>query len=186
MYRILYAIPFQVLLLGMLLFCVAWDWARKRLENHKAWKWSHFAVLLLWFAAVLYMTLGERDPGGGAVNLTPLWSYRIAFLEGSFDYFQQIYLNILAFFFFGLFAPELLRGKWRFAAVVLMGIAISAGIEFLQFRLDLGLAEFDDVLSNTLGTLLGVLTNRYITGLIRVVTQWITNLLRYLHRHTTE
>ena len=186
MYRILYNIPFGAMCLWLLVFCAGWAWARKRLQAQKVWKWCHFGVLLLWLAAVLYITLGERNPGGGAVNLTPLWSYRIAFFEGSFDYFQQIYLNVLAFFFFGLFAPEVLKGKWRFVPVVLLGIAISAGVEFMQFRLDLGLAEFDDVLSNALGTLFGVLTNRYVSRLIQVMKIWIRNLSRYLHRHTTE
>ena len=169
MYRILYGIPFWGICLGWLIFCSGWAWAKKRLQSKKVWKWCHFCVLLLWFAAVLYMTLADRNTGNGGVNLVPLWSYRIAFLEGSFDYFQQIYLNILAFFFLGLFAPEVLKGKWRFALVILIGVAISTSIEIIQFRLDLGLAEFDDVISNTLGTLFGSLTNRYISRLIQVM-----------------
>ena len=188
MYRILYNIPFWELCIGLFPCYTGWIWLRRRNLGSLLWKICHGAALLLWLVLTLYMTLFSRERGYGGMNLEPFWSYRLAFFEGSFDYFQEIYLNVLAFAIFGLIASELFQS--RYWMVVLLALALSVGIEYLQIVLDVGLAEFDDIFSNTLGTILGVLVNyfseRYIAAVIRVGKSWIKSLIRYLHRHTTE
>lgn len=60
--------------------------------------------------------------------------------------------------------------------ILLAGVAFNAGVEYLQFRLDVGFAELDDVFSNALGTLLGTVihqnTDRYITAVKRLGAAW--------------
>lgn len=188
MYRILYNIPLWLLCICLVGLYTGWSYARQKLRGNALWRLGHGLLLLLWLVVSLHIALFSRTAGNGSMNLEPFWSYRIAFTEGSFDYFQEIYLNILAFACFGLIVPELLRGRHWMA--VLLAVVLSISIEYLQVYLDVGLAEFDDVFSNSLGVILGVLANyfseKYISAIIRVGKPWIKSLLRYLRRHTTE
>lgn len=43
----------------------------------------------------------------------------------------------------------------RIITVILIGAAASAAIELMQFAFDAGVTEIDDVILNTLGTLVG-------------------------------
>ncbi len=185
MYRLLYGIDFWEICLGLLAFYTVWSYVKVRLGKHKVWKAAHIALLLLWLGVSLYIAIFDRSAGNGDVNLTPFWSYKIAF-KGSYDYFQQIYLNVLAFFVFGLTAPELLRTKYKYLAVIVCAAFLSVAIEFLQFKMDVGLAEFDDVFSNTLGAVIGAAANRISGKYVQVVKRWKESLLRFLHRLTTE
>lgn len=171
MYRFLYGLPLWWLCIAIPAMYAGWSLLRQRKKDSRFWRLCHGGVLLIWLAAALYVTIFSRETGNGGIRPDLFWSYRIAFLEGSYDYFQEIYLNVLAFFFFGLFAPELLKGKRRHLIVLLLGVAFSVGIEFLQFRMDVGLAEFDDVFSNALGTVIGILANRCAGKL------WVRHLL---------
>lgn len=175
MYRILYGISAWQLCVGLLLLYTVWSYARQKLGGTVLWRVCHGLALLLWLAVSLYITLFSRDIGNGGMNLEPFWSYRIAFAEGSFDYFQEIYLNILAFAGFGLLAPELRKEKWWLIAVMLMAAAFSIGIEYLQYYLDVGLAEFDDVFSNSIGVFLGMLANTISGKYISAIT-WVRRL----------
>ena len=90
------------------------------------------------------------------------------------DGFQEIYLNVFAFAVFGFTAGELFQNGTGF--ILLAGVAFNAGVEYLQFRLDVGFAELDDVFSNAFGTLLGTVihqnTDRYITAVKRLGAAW--------------
>lgn len=176
MYQLLYGIPLWLQCLGLLLIYTGWVWAGKRLRQAKIWRWSHFALILLWAAVILYVTIFNRSEGSGSVNLEPFWSYRLTFSKENYEFFFLIYLNIIAFSFFGLLAPELLASKWRHFAVMVIAVLLSIAIEYCQFRLDLGMAEFDDVFSNSLGAFGGVIANwaanRYVT--------WLTAFARRL------
>lgn len=159
MFRLFYDIPFCELCFGMILSYAVWCFGSIRFAHTKRWKMVHWGLVLLWFCAFSYITLFSRSTGNGAVNMTPFWSYRIAFQKGNYDYFQQIYLNVFAFIFFGLLAPELFKCKTRYWIVVGSAILLSLAIECSQFYLDVGLAEVDDVFSNTLGAVIGIFTN---------------------------
>ena len=68
-------------------------------------------------------------------------------------------MNIFLFFPLGLTLSNALPRKWhrwlRIALTTLVGCALSAGIEYAQYRYALGMAEVDDVICNTLGAFLG-------------------------------
>ena len=70
-------------------------------------------------------------------------------------------MNVALFYPAGLLAASLLPKKWsgwcRCLLVVFVLTAMSAGIEFLQYRYALGRCEIDDVIHNALGALLGSL-----------------------------
>lgn len=119
-------------------------------------------LLLLWLAAVLWITLGNR---GGEVwqtpVLTPFLSYRRMLIGENSEALRMNLMNMLLFCPAGLLTRNLLPMRWRGWKKLLLisgiGLFLSVVIESLQYIFHLGLAEMDDVIHNTLGVLLGAL-----------------------------
>lgn len=83
----------------------------------------------------------------------PLWSYK-AIQDGREDIFVENLMNIFVFIPVGLLLSVVFKQmKWWIA--LLIGCGISITIETLQFFLMRGFSEFDDVMHNTLGCLIG-------------------------------
>lgn len=122
--------------------------------------------LLCWAAAVTYATISSRSDGGQPVcRMTLFHSYREILNGGSREILRSNFMNIILFYPAGLIGGMVLPRKWpgwlRCGLVTLLLAAISAGIEWTQYRLILGQCEIDDVLHNTVGALLGVLISLY-------------------------
>lgn len=68
-------------------------------------------------------------------------------------------MNIFLFFPFGLTLSNALPQSWgrwqRIGLTVITGLLLSAGIEYIQYRFALGVAETDDVICNTIGAFIG-------------------------------
>ncbi len=68
-------------------------------------------------------------------------------------------MNVFLFFPLGLTFSNALPRKWhrwlRIILTTLVSSALSAGIEYAQYRYALGMAEVDDVICNTLGAFIG-------------------------------
>ena len=67
----------------------------------------------------------------------------------------QILYNVLVFIPWGILLPALVQVKRKFRFVVLGTVGISLAIEVTQLVFKLGLFEFDDVIHNTLGAVIG-------------------------------
>ena len=69
-------------------------------------------------------------------------------------------MNVFLFVPLGLSLPFVLGRGWlpRFTTIV-VALAISAGIEYLQYRYALGRCEVDDVIMNTLGASVGCMAH---------------------------
>lgn len=107
-------------------------------------------LMVLYSAVIVYMTLLSRPAGPRRISLSLFWSYRL--LPHS-PYFQrQVLYNILLFVPIGMILSRL-RPKWDTAAY---SFYISLGIELLQFITGRGLFELDDLVSNTLGGMVGL------------------------------
>lgn len=159
MYRFFYdRLSFTSLLTIILIGYFFWGWIKGSFASiHRIiWKASHGFFIAVWLAVFAYITVLSREPGTIHSIMPPMWSYKSAFIDGNYDLFQEIYLNIFLFIFFGAAACEIIEHNWWYASVAVIGIVISAGVEFLQYRFGLGLVEIDDVISNFLGTLLGI------------------------------
>lgn len=66
---------------------------------------------------------------------------------------RQYFQNIIFFIPFGFILGKILEGKRK--KIVLIGFLSSAIIELSQYLSARGLAEIDDVISNTIGTVIG-------------------------------
>lgn len=83
----------------------------------------------------------------------PFWSYQ-TIDEGKGNLISENIMNVVLFIPVGLLLGLAIRNvKWWMAGLI--GLCISLGIEALQFILWKGFSEFDDVMHNTVGCLLG-------------------------------
>lgn len=120
-------------------------------------------LLIAWLSIIMYATIGQRSVADSldTMVLQPFHSYREVQNGGNPEIYRSNFMNVLLFYPAGLLAASLLprrwQGWWRCILVVLVLAAMSAGVEFLQYRYALGRCEIDDVIHNTVGALLGSL-----------------------------
>ena len=108
-------------------------------------------LLVLYLAFIAYMTLLFREPGSGNPIPAPFWSYRLFFSNRIIR--RQILNNIWLFIPLGALLGRLFpRNRFIFFVPTL----VCATIEASQYFFRLGLCEFDDVFSNSLGGLIGI------------------------------
>lgn len=109
---------------------------------------------------ILYATILTRTPEIPEVILTPLATFIAARQQP--ELYREMLMNVFLFFPLGLTLSNALPRKWhrwgKIALTTLVGCALSAGIEYAQYRCALGLAETDDVICNTLGAFLGAVS----------------------------
>ena len=108
-------------------------------------------LLVAYLGFILYMTLmGERGTEPG-LKLQLFWCYKRFFRNAILR--QEILNNIWLFVPVGALLYWLLP-KWY---VVLIPPIMSLFIEVMQYTMKTGLFEFDDMVSNSLGGLIGML-----------------------------
>lgn len=135
------------------------------------WLWLIVVAVTVWFidgrrmtprpllAAYLVFVLMEtvigRKPGVGRVELTPFWSYSHPELR------MEIVLNYILFAPLG-FLLYLCFGEKFGLRVVLAGFLLSASVELIQLTFQIGVFEFDDMIGNTIGCLVGAVVGKLI------------------------
>ncbi|WP_313470127.1 VanZ family protein [Carnobacterium sp.] len=100
------------------------------------------------------------------INLTP-FVHTFKLTEGVtlFDYYYNLYGNILWFVPMGFGTAYLMKKKPFFFKTLLIGFSVSFSIETMQFLFQTGIADIDDLIFNTTGTLVGLL--------LYIVSHWI-------------
>ena len=108
---------------------------------------SKLCQLLTVFIAVLiilYFTVFTRDIGAMRIFKGPFWELQNGM-------WRDIVLNMFLFVPFGIACGSILRWK-----SVCIGLMVSVAIETVQYIGALGYTEVDDVINNTIGTVIGV------------------------------
>lgn len=154
-YGLLIAVLYYVLCTGIY---VLWKhFIRKERLVWKNWvfRFLKSSVFLCLLVAYVYVVVGIsilcRDPGSRQdVNLTLFSSFRANLQD-------RIYVveNLLMFVPFGMLLPSVWKALYRFPWCVMIGMVCSIAIEVVQYRLARGYTQIDDVLNNTIGTLIG-------------------------------
>ncbi len=116
-----------------------------------AGKKGNLALLGLYLVFIVYMTLLERTIGDMRANLELFWSYRLFLSSPSTR--VEILNNIWLFIPLGAILYNITRKPWSLIFPFLM----SAGVETVQYFTGVGLAEYDDIVSNGLGGIIGYL-----------------------------
>lgn len=158
----LYCLDFGEALLIVAVGTVAYCLIDRWLYKHWWWRLLALCTLLALGVAITYTTLGNRSGGGDFAHaFIPFHSYREVWNGGNPEIYRSNFMNVILFHPAGLLATSLLPQKWkgwcRCLLVVFVLMAMSAGIEFLQYHFALGRCEIDDVIHNALGALLGSL-----------------------------
>ena len=136
--RFLHDEPFVVICVGALILMLS-AVTSKRVN----------AVLLLFYIVfIFYMTLWARE-GTTRANFELFWSYKQFFSSSTLR--LEIMNNIWLFVPLGAILARLGAG-WKSVAICAL---LSVCIETIQYFTGFGLAEFDDVISNTLGGAIG-------------------------------
>ena len=138
-------------------------------RRFQQWIWLAFAV---YAAGNLYCTLFSRTPGSGTIlqlkpgqSITRLFSEPVTAgteVTGLMAWFMRdsgpiagMILNVLLYVPMGYLMPVLFP-KLKMWQVVLIGCVCSVATETCQYLVEIGWCETDDVIYNTLGTVIGV------------------------------
>lgn len=112
-------------------------------------------LLFLFLSVVFASTVFTRTPGIRQYELIPFWSWYEVFVNHSKELLWENILNVLLLFPMGILLKSLFGHKMRPFTAFLLGFTVSAVIEISQLVLRRGLFEWDDMLHNGLGCMLG-------------------------------
>ncbi|MER2001739.1 MAG: VanZ family protein [Carnobacterium inhibens] len=148
-------------------------------KKKKPIKWRREVVLNLFIFYILlliHLTVfrAENSINNVSIVMRPLSEINwIPFVETAkltqgttlFDYYYNLYGNIIWFIPMGFGAAYLMKRNHFVLRSLLIGIAVSVLIESLQFIFYTGVSDIDDVIFNTIGTIIGI-------GLFKI-SHWI-------------
>lgn len=113
----------------------------------------YISVLIgVYLAAVLWITLLSRIGSDYRGFLLPFSSY-IELFKGNWHSLEEIIENIILFIPFGMILGVI--KLWDLKRVIISGFCASLCIELFQAIFALGTFEFDDLIHNTVGTVIG-------------------------------
>ncbi len=124
------------------------------------------SLLIPYLFLTLVATVISRSPSAEVrIMLEPFWTYRQYYTD---DFTQfEIQINILMFIPIGFLLPMAIKKPVWLPPII--GIGISVIIEVIQLITHRGLCETDDVISNTIGFLIGFAVIRLIKGIVLLV-----------------
>ena len=110
-------------------------------------------LLAAYILFILMETIIGRKVGVERVELVPFWSYSHSELR------MEIVLNYILFIPLGVLL-YLCFGEKLGLRVVIAGLLLSVSIEIVQLVFRIGLFEFDDMIGNTVGCLIGAVIGK--------------------------
>lgn len=117
------------------------------------------AIFILYIFTVLWFTVLKRSTGFHTAQFELFWSYRKWF-AGDVELGKEIMANIAMFIPYGFLMSAVLTsrlsGKARTAVVIGSALIFSLLIETLQLLTMRGMFEWDDIISNGTGTVIGI------------------------------
>ena len=116
---------------------------------------------------LLFGGLFHLDRGwGGAVNLEPFYTIRRFLIHyrrtGSLSSLSNLLGNVLVLAPLGVLLPVLYRPMRRFWLFVPLMAVVAVGVEILQWRTGLGVADVDDSILNFCGVVISYIVTRLI------------------------
>lgn len=117
---------------------------------------SRTRLLAAYVVFILMETIIGRKPGIARAEFIPFWSYSHPELR------SEIILNYILFVPLGflLYLCFSEKGKHGCVWIAKVGFLLSASIEISQLVFRIGLFEFDDMIGNTIGCLIGAVVGK--------------------------
>lgn len=168
----------EILWWGLLL-TVAFLEVFRRYQNERWMQYFVRAAFVCCIAVAIFATVGNRsDDHSVQLKLIPFHSYREVLAGGNPEIYRSSFMNAALFYPAGMLAMILLPKKWpgwcKCILVATLLAALSAGIEYVQYRYALGVCEIDDVIHNTAGALVGSLATLGIPPILCRVGKLLT------------
>lgn len=132
------------------------------MENDKKRRIIIFIFLFLYAAIVILFTLINRGINLNSPHYSIFWSYK-EWIDGNKSLGRQIIGNIVLFFPIGYLINGVTEGKSALIKTILVSVFFSGFIEIMQLLSMRGMFECDDIINNSLGAIIGWITNQ-ITG----------------------
>ena len=160
---VFYFLIFAVLRLIWLLFIRR----RRSLKSEASvWIFAFYMILVLmlttfrdtYFPWQLVFNFNRPLSDVNLVFMKETW--KLVYAPSRLDFFYNSFGNILCLVPFGILFPIVFSKKQSFVKTVLTGMLFSISIETLQFLLETGVSDIDDVYFNTCGSILGYLIFR--------------------------
>lgn len=125
-------------------------------------------LLLIFMFIVLGSTVFTRVPDKvEAYKLMPFWSWNEV-IKGNIQVLEENLLNLTLLFPFGFLLPFVFYRKIIWYKALIMGLVFSFFIETSQLILHRGLFEWDDMIHNSLGAMIGcIIANKIFEKLFR-------------------
>lgn len=152
-------------LIGSLLIVVRYGFGR-------GWRYLIMLVLVEYLFLIYGSTVFFRSPLiSSDYNFIPFWSY-VSAINGEEELLSENLLNVIVFIPIGVLVGLLVNTnksrvyvshpQWSWMRALIIGLSLSFGIEMLQFLLQRGFSELDDIIHNTLGFMFGYICVCYI------------------------
>lgn len=159
-----YCLPLSQVLCIMVCLFIIWTTFTRFLKRKMYSGWNIFNIIscVFSFLLIIKMTLWGRSAGTRELELRPLYTFTT--ISYNDEAIRTLLMNVILFVPYGLTIPyvaETVKKEkgYRWILCIVSGFLISVVIEILQYFFSLGRAETDDVICNTIGCALGVMTN---------------------------
>lgn len=114
------------------------------------------AMLLIFFLGIVFAsTVFTRTATVRQYELVPFWSWREVIVHHDMLLLQENLLNCILLMPIGILLPVITGHKVRWRTALMTGILISVVIEISQLVFMRGLFEWDDMIHNGIGCMLG-------------------------------
>ena len=120
-----------------------------------------YIVLLLWLILFKFATSIDEISHMQNINLIPFGDSTI--INGQLAVWEILY-NALVFVPFGVYM-SLFHPKWSWVQKILPCLCLSILLEAMQFAFAIGASDITDVITNTLGGILGLILYRLFAAL---------------------
>lgn len=122
-----------------------------------------FFALVVFLGIVLGSTVFTRTGSVRQYALMPFWSWRSIIRYHDWKLFKENVLNCILLLPVGVLLPIIINHRIKWYQALIVGISVSAIIEFSQLIFMRGLFEWDDMIHNGLGCMMGgLLTNIFL------------------------
>ena len=136
-------------------------------------KKGNIILLLIFLICIIYLTLMYRESAESQAKLELFWSYK-QFLKNN-SVRVEILRNILLFLPLGTILYNIIPLK----KVLLFPLFSSLLIEIIQYFFGVGLFEFDDIISNCIGSIIGYTVGRYLsTNITKIKFKYVKRFYR--------
>lgn len=152
---------FLIFVIGRLIWLLCIRHRRTIRSEAGVWIWAFYLILLFMFTTFrksyfpwqISLDLNRPLNQINLVFMKETW--KLIYGQSRIDFLYNSFGNVLCFVPIGILTPIVFSKKMNFIRTPVFGIGLSLIIESLQFVLDTGVTDIDDVFFNTCGLILG-------------------------------